>query len=102
MQPISFSLRPATEADMSGVQRIYGEHVASGLASFEEIPPSLEDMLARFRTLKSQAFPYIVALRDNEVVGYAYAGPYRTRSAYRFTIENSVYVTPAGHGGSSS
>lgn len=93
MQPsLTFSLRPATEADMAGVQRIYGEHVLYGLASFEESPPTVEDMRTRFRTLKSQSFPYIVAERKNEVLGYAYAGPYRTRSAYRFTIENSVYV----------
>jgi len=90
--PTRFSLRPATEADMPGVTRIYGEHVLHGLASFEEIPPSLEDMLARFRALKRQSFPYIVAERNGAVVGYAYAGPYRMRSAYRFTIENSVYV----------
>lgn len=89
---LSFSLRPATEADMASVQRIYGEHVLHGLASFEETPPSLDDMLARFRHLKSQSFPYIVAERKGAVVGYAYAGPYRARAAYRFTIENSVYV----------
>jgi L-amino acid N-acyltransferase YncA len=93
MQPsLTFSLRPATEADMAAVQHIYGDHVAHGLASFEETPPSVDDMLARFRALKSQSFPYIVAERKAEIVGYAYAGPYRTRSAYRFTIENSVYV----------
>jgi phosphinothricin acetyltransferase len=90
--PLSFSLRPATEADMASVLRIYGEHVAHGLASFEESSPSLDDMLARYHHLKSQSFPYIVAERKGVVVGYAYAGPYRTRSAYRFTIENSVYV----------
>lgn len=89
---LSFSLRPATEADMAGVQRIYGEHVVHGLASFEEAVPTVDDMLARFRALTSQSFPYIVAERRGAVVGYAYAGHYRTRSAYRFTIENSVYV----------
>ena len=93
MQPsITFSIRPAAEADIAGVQRIYGDHVTHGLASFEETPPSVDDMLVRFRALKSQSFPYIVAERKAEIVGYAYAGPYRTRSAYRFTIENSVYV----------
>lgn len=89
---LSFSLRPATEADMPGVQRIYGDHVSHGLASFEEAPPGVDDMRARFLSLKSQSFPYIVAERKARIVGYAYAGPYRTRSAYRFTIENSVYV----------
>jgi phosphinothricin acetyltransferase len=86
------SLRPATEADMADVQRIYGHHVAYGLASFEETPPSVDDMSARFRALKTRSFPYIVAERRAEIVGYAYAGPYRTRPAYRFTIEDSVYV----------
>ena len=60
----TFTLRPATEADMESVQRIYGDHVAHGLASFEEAPPSVEEMLARFRTLKGQSFPYIVAERQ--------------------------------------
>src|SRR5437762_483458 len=83
----SFTLRPATEADIESVQRIYGDHVAHGLASFEEAPPSVEEMLARFRTLKGQSFPYIVAEQESQICGYSYAGPYRTRSAYRFTIE---------------
>ena len=96
----TFTLRQATEADMESVQRIYGDHVAQGLASFEESPPSVEEMLARFRILKSQSFPYIVAEQAGKICGYSYAGPYRTRSAYRFTIENSVYVdsTCSGQG----
>jgi L-amino acid N-acyltransferase YncA len=87
-----FTLRPACEADMDGVQRIYGDHVTHGLASFEEAPPTVDEMRTRFRTLTNQAFPYLVAERESGIVGYSYAGPYRTRSAYRFTIENSVYV----------
>jgi phosphinothricin acetyltransferase len=94
----TFTLRPATEADMESVQRIYGDHVAHGLASFEEAPPSVEEMLARFRILKRQCFPYIVAEQESKICGYSYAGPYRTRSAYRFTIENSVYVDRACSG----
>lgn len=86
------ALRPATEADLASIHRIYGDHVAHGLASFEETPPGLEEMRSRFRALSSQSFPYIVAEREGRVLGYSYAGPYRTRSAYRFTIENSVYV----------
>jgi L-amino acid N-acyltransferase YncA len=93
MQPsLTFCLRAATEADMPGVQRIYGDHVDQGLASFEESPTSVDEMRARFRALKNGGFPYLVAERNSAIVGYAYAGPYRTRSAYRFTIENSVYV----------
>src|SRR5262245_17695320 len=87
-----FLIRPATDADMANVQRIYGEHVAHGLASFEEMPPSVDEMRERFRRLKGQSFPYLAAERDKELLGYSYAGPYRARSAYRFTIENSVYV----------
>ena len=83
---------------MESVQRIYGDHVAHGLASFEEAPPSVEEILGRFRTLKSRSFPYIVAEREGKICGYSYAGPYRTRSAYRFTIENSVYVDRACSG----
>lgn len=94
MKPLAspLTLRPATDADMVSVQRIYGDHVAHGLASFEETIPSVEDMRGRFGTLNSRSFPYIVAEREGRVLGYSYAGPYRTRSAYRFTIENSVYV----------
>lgn len=88
----SLTLRPATEADMAAIQRIYGDHVDHGLASFEETPPGVEEMRTRFHTLTGQSFPYIVAERGGLVCGYSYAGPYRTRTAYRFTIENSVYV----------
>ncbi len=94
MKPLtaSLTLRPAREADMAAVQLIYGDHVRHGLASFEETPPDVEEMRTRFRTLTGQSFPYIVAERDGQVLGYSYGGPYRSRSAYRFTIENSVYV----------
>lgn len=94
MKPLtaSLTLRPAREADMAAVQLIYGDHVRHGLASFEETPPDVEEMRTRFRMLTGQSFPYIVAERDGQVLGYSYAGPYRSRSAYRFTIENSVYV----------
>lgn len=100
MQPsaLPLSLRPATEADMGEVQRIYGQHVAEGLASFEETAPGIDEMRTRFQALKARSFPYIAAERDGRLLGYAYAGPYRTRSAYRFTIENSVYVDSAAAG----
>jgi L-amino acid N-acyltransferase YncA len=85
-------LRAATEADMAAVQAIYAHHVLTGFASFEEVPPDVEEMTARFRAFTEKGLPYIVAEKDGAVVGYSYAGPYRTRSAYRFTVENSVYV----------
>jgi phosphinothricin acetyltransferase len=85
-------LRAAEEADMAAVTAIYAHHVLTGYASFEEVPPDLIEMTARFRTFTEKGLPYIVAEKDGRVLGYSYAGPYRTRSAYRFTVENSVYV----------
>jgi L-amino acid N-acyltransferase YncA len=83
---------PATEADMEAVREIYAHHVLNGLASFEEEAPTLEEMRSRYAQVSRQGFPYLVAKRDGRVLGYAYASPYRARSAYRFSIENSVYV----------
>ena len=85
-------VRPATEADLGSVQAIYAHHVRTGLGTFEEEPPSVTEMLRRFRELRSQGAPYLVAALDSEILGYAYAGPFRARSAYRFTCENAVYV----------
>lgn len=88
-QPI---LRDARESDMPAVQAIYAHHVIHGTASFELEPPTLEQMLQRRADICANGLPYLVAERDGEVVGYAYATPYRPRPAYRFTVEDSVYV----------
>ncbi len=85
-------VRDAVEADMPAVQDIYAHYVLSSLATFEETPPSLEVMLARRRASIENGLPYLVAERNREVVGYAYAGAYHARPAYRFTVEDSVYV----------
>ncbi|HEX7927226.1 MAG TPA: GNAT family N-acetyltransferase [bacterium] len=85
-------VRDATEADIAAVQRIYAPHVLKGLASFEEEPPDVPEMVRRFRDFTSRGYPYIVAMLDGRVVGYAYVSPYRARRAYRFSVENSVYV----------
>lgn len=85
-------VRDATEADMPAVQAIYAFHVLHGDASFEEIPPSVEEMCRRRETVLGMGLPYLVAEQDGAVVGYSYAGSYRTRPAYRYTVENSVYV----------
>jgi L-amino acid N-acyltransferase YncA len=77
---------------MVAVQRTYAPHVLGGLATFEEVPPSSEELLARWHSVTSLGLPYLVAQRDGEVVGYSYAGPYRLRPAYRYTVEESVYV----------
>lgn len=95
MQP---EIRPATEADIAAVATIYAHHVRSGLASFEVDPPSVEEMQQRFDKLVPAGFPYLVAVERGEVLGYAYAGPYRPRPAYRFSVEDSIYLAPEAAG----
>jgi len=90
-------IRPATEADLPVITAIYEEAVRFGTATFELEPPDLAEMTRRFRSLTDGGFPYLVATVDGRVVGYAYAGPYRPRPAYRFTVENSVYLAPSTH-----
>ncbi|MEP7083982.1 MAG: N-acetyltransferase family protein [Betaproteobacteria bacterium] len=88
-------VRRATPADISAITAIYGHHVATGLASFELQPPSVAEMTKRYHALVDAGFPYLVAECAGRVVGYAYAGAYRARPAYRFAVENSVYIDPA-------
>ena len=90
-------IRPATEADLPAITEIYGHAVRYGTATFELTPPDLAEMTRRFRALTDGGFPYFVAAPEGAVVGYAYAGAYRPRPAYRFTVENSVYLDPAVH-----
>lgn len=97
-------IRASREADMPAVQRIYAHHVMHGFGSFEEEPPDLAELMRRRADYLSRRLPYLVAElegradAERRIVGYAYAGPYRTRSAYRFTVENSIYVDPAHTG----
>jgi len=88
----SFNLRSAAPADMAAITEIYGHHVLTGLASYEEVPPPMAEMAARHAALVERGLPYIVAETEGMIAAYAYAGPFRTRSAYRYTVENSVYV----------
>ena len=90
-------IRPATEADLPFVTEIYDREVREGTATFELDPPDLAEMTRRFRSLIDGGFPYLAAEVDGRTVGYAYAGPYRPRPAYRFTVENSVYLHPSTH-----
>jgi phosphinothricin acetyltransferase len=85
-------LREADEADMPAIQAIYAHHVLTGLASFELQAPGLEEMLRRRADIVSRKLPYRVAELAGRIVGYGYATLYRPRPAYRFTVENSVYV----------
>jgi phosphinothricin acetyltransferase len=88
------SIRPANPRDIAAITRIYAHAVHHGTASFELDPPDEAEMARRYETLAAGGFPYIVAEHDGEVAGYAYAGPYRARPAYRFTVEDSVYIAP--------
>jgi phosphinothricin acetyltransferase len=90
-------IRPATAADLPFVTEIYDHAVRYGTATFELTPPDLAEMGRRFAALTDGGFPYLVASLEGRVVGYAYAGAYRPRPAYRFTVENSVYLQPAIH-----
>ncbi|MBX3579244.1 MAG: N-acetyltransferase [Rhizobiaceae bacterium] len=91
-------LRPAAERDLDAITEIYADAVRNGTSSYELEPPTRAEMGSRFQALAEGQFPYIVAHRDNMLLGYAYAGAFRPRPAYRFTVENSVYVAPAAKG----
>ena len=91
-------LRAATAADIAAITAIYRPAVLTGTASFELEPPDEAEMLRRFTPVAGAGYPYFVAVLDGCVVGYAYAGAYRNRPAYRFTVEDSVYVAPEAHG----
>ncbi|GAA4341473.1 GNAT family N-acetyltransferase [Pigmentiphaga soli] len=86
------AVRDATPADMPAIRAIYAHYVLNGLATFEEVPPSADEMAARREAVLAAGLPYLAAELDGRVVGYSYATAYRARSAYRFTIEDSVYV----------
>ena len=90
-------IRSADVADMPSVTEIYAHEVRFGTATFELIPPDLAEMTRRWRALTEGGFPYLVVALEGRVLGYAYAGAYRPRPAYRFVVENSVYLQPAVH-----
>ena len=90
-------IRRAAAADLPLITEIYEHAVRYGTATFELIPPDLDEMTRRYDVLMDGGFPYLVAALEGRVVGYAYAGAYRPRPAYRFTVENSVYLQPAIH-----
>lgn len=88
-------IRPARPDDIAAIVPIYAEAVLHGTASFEIEPPDEAEMLRRYTAIRDGGFPYVVAVEeDGTLLGYAYAGPFRPRIAYRFTVENSVYVAP--------
>jgi phosphinothricin acetyltransferase len=88
------AIREASHTDLPFIQTIYAHHVLTGLGSFEEMPPSVDEMRSRHAEIVAQSLPYVVAEIDGRIIGYAYAGKFRTRSAYRYSVEDSIYVAP--------
>ncbi len=91
-------IRPATEADCEAITAIYAHYVLHTAATFEIDPPPRDEIAARRRAIVDAGLPYLAAEEDGLVVGYAYAGPYRPRPAYRFTLEDSIYLHPDATG----
>lgn len=89
-----FTVRDSQDADVATIQKIYSHHVLTGLGSFEETPPSLDEIARRRREILSHGLPFLVAESDGRLLGYAYTGPFRPRSAYRYSVEDSIYVAP--------
>jgi phosphinothricin acetyltransferase len=85
-------IRTATEADIPDIQSIYAHHVLHGAGTFEEAPPSVEEMASRFAKVRDQGWSWLVAADATGVLGYAYYTQFRDRSAYRYCVEDSVYV----------
>ncbi len=98
MSGASIALRPATADDCRAIAGIYAHHVLNGLASFETDPPDADEIVHRHLSITNAGLPYIVAEQDGAIRGYAYAAPYRPRPAYRYTVEDSVYVAPDAGG----
>ena len=99
---LAISIRPVESQDVAAITRIYAHAVQHGTASFEIDPPDVAEMTRRQEALVTRGYPFLVAEQAGagsvaEVLGYAYAGPYRARPAYRFTVEDSVYVAPQMH-----
>ena len=93
-------IRPSRDDDVAAIAAIYGHHVLHGVASFEEVPPVVEEMARRRGEILAQGLPYLVAERHGRAVGYCYASRFRPRPGYRYTLEDSVYVAAdqVGHG----
>jgi L-amino acid N-acyltransferase YncA len=91
-------IRTSRDEDVATIAAIYAHHVLNGLASFEEVPPEIEEIARRRGDIVARGLPYLVAEMDGKVLGYCYAGPFRPRVAYRYTLEDSIYIDPAAVG----
>lgn len=94
----AWTIRPATPDDIPAITANYRREVETGVATFELVPPDAADMADRMQRIVDGGFPYLVAERDGAFLGNAYAGPYRTRPAYSWTVEDSIYLAPEAQG----
>ena len=95
---MSIFIRPSSESDLDAITAIYADAVTHGTASFELDAPDVAEMTRRRAAILEGGYPYLVAEKDGALLGYAYAGAYRTRPAYRSTVEDSIYVAPSAQG----
>ncbi|MBE7636578.1 GNAT family N-acetyltransferase [Sneathiella sp. P13V-1] len=94
----SATIRPVQNSDIPAIHRIYEDQVLNGVSSWEDEPPTVQEMTDRQTTITEKGFPYLVAKVDGQVMGYAYASSYRPRPGYRYTVENSIYVDQNARG----
>ena len=95
---MSLLIRAACENDLDAIVEIYRHSVEHGTATYELTVPDHAEMTRRFTALTSQNYPYLIAEEDGEILGYAYAGPFRPRPAYRWSVEDSIYLSPSAQG----
>ena len=95
---MTITIRPARPGDLCQITEIYAESVLNGVASYELEPPDRAEMEKRMTAITAGGYPYLAATENGVVIGYAYAGPFRTRPAYRWLVENSVYLAPDARG----
>lgn len=89
---MTLTVRPAVQADLTAVTALYAHEVLTGVATFEETPPTLVEMTTRFEAVRCHDLPWLIAEIDGDFAGYAYATPFRPRAAYRWSVEESIYV----------
>lgn len=90
-------IRPSRDEDLDAITRIYGHHVLHGTGTFETTPPTLAEMTARRADVLGKGLPWLVAEDGGQVLGYAYGNWFKPRPAYRFSVEDSIYMDPAAH-----
>jgi L-amino acid N-acyltransferase YncA len=90
-------IRPSRDEDLDAITRIYGHHVLHGTGTFETTPPTLAEMTARRADVLGKGLPWLVAEEDGQVLGFAYGNWFKPRPAYRFSVEDSIYMDPSAH-----